>query len=1123
MKNTNQTSLNQSACEQIRGQMRAFAYADDSLVLSKLREKSDVNEEVRQNACGQAAKWVEAMRAQKAQSLMDIFMSEYGLSNSEGIALMCLAEALLRVPDSQTIDALIEDKIAPSDWAAHLGRSSSPLVNASTWALMLTGRVLDEEKPLAGVLTGAIRRVGEPVIRKAVKRAMQELGAQFVLGQNIDEAIKNGRAARKKNYTFSYDMLGEAARTADDALGYFNAYANAINVISRHCHSEDARQNPGISIKLSALYERYELPQRERVMKHLVPRVLLLAQMAKKANMGLNIDAEEAARLELSMDVIEAVLLDRSLAGWNGFGIVVQAYGKRARFVIEWYAKLAEKLDRKVMLRLVKGAYWDTEIKVAQVNGQSGFPVFTSKPATDVSYIENAAFLLANAERIYPQFATHNAHTVAAICALAGDFRGFEFQRLHGMGEGLYDIVRAENEYQCRIYAPVGIHEDLLAYLVRRLLENGANSSFVNQMLDADTPAEVVASDPYIEISGAPDERIVHPSALFAPRVNSRGWDLFDVDDFQEIISARAPFEARTWHAFPILAAPFEGGELVEVVNPASGSKVGTLQMATSADAKAVVAAARKWDESAGARAKILRNAADIYEQNFGEIFALLTKESGKTSLDAIAELREAVDFLRYYADEAEKHRAEARGVFACISPWNFPLAIFTGQIAAALAAGNGVIAKPAEATSMIAWRAVSWLHEAGVPQTALQYLPGTGRELGDALISDPRIDGVCFTGSTTTAQMINRQMAKHLDPSAMLIAETGGLNAMIVDSTALPEQAVGDIVISAFQSAGQRCSACRILFVQEDVAERTLKMLFGAMDALQLGDPWYMDTDVGPVIDARAQAGIKEWIEKQRAQGNILKEVLAPNSGTFVAPTVIELNNISELEREIFGPVLHVIRYRSEELEDIIAQINDTGFGLTFGIHSRIDDRVELACKRIHAGNIYVNRNQIGAIVGSQPFGGHGLSGTGPKAGGPLYLHRFYKNSDFSQLAKTERLPGPTGESNQWAREVRGRVLCLGPAADEAEAQAKIVQREGAEAIVNVELNPELITELQDIDAVVAWGGDLKAIRNALALRTGAIIPLITSQDIAPYLWLERHICVDTTASGGNAELLAG
>lgn len=1154
--------------DQLRRALRDLHHAPEAEVLAALTAACAPAKSVRQSAFAQAVLLVRNLRAEDDMGLMEVFLSEYGLSTSEGIALMCLAEALLRVPDRETIDELIEDKIAPSEWGAHLGQSSSSLVNASTWALMLTGKVLkeDEAPGIAATLHGAIKRLGEPVIRSAVARAMKELGAQFVLGQTIDEALKRGKGRAKQGYTFSYDMLGEAALTARDAAKYHAAYLAAIQRLGKESRSEDIRQNPGISIKLSALHPRYEVGQTDRVMTELVASTLELALAAKQAGMGLNIDAEEADRLDLSLDVIEAVLADDRLAGWDGFGVVVQAYGKRAAATLDWLYALAEKLDRKIMVRLVKGAYWDTEIKRSQVEGLDCFPVFTRKPATDVSYLCCASKLLQMTDRIYPQFATHNAHSIAAILQMADDPDVYEFQRLHGMGEGLHHLVKAQSGTRCRIYAPVGAHRDLLAYLVRRLLENGANSSFVNQIVDPEVAPETVVADPFDALAAlgdAPAPGVVAPKDLFAPeRPNSLGWDLHDLRDLAQIEAARAPFLSSSWTAGPLMVSSAADGPVREIANPARpADTVGHLTEATAAEAALALTEAQPWSAPAQDRADALNRAADLYEAHFGELFALLAREAGKTPNDAIGELREAVDFLRYYAAEATRLSAAARGVISCISPWNFPLAIFTGQIAAALAAGNAVLAKPAESTSLIAHRATQLLHQAGIPLAALQLLPGQGGELGPVLTGSANIHGVCFTGSTATAQRINRTMAKGTSADAILIAETGGLNAMIVDSTALPEQAVRDIVASAFQSAGQRCSALRCLYVQEDVASTLLPMLYGAMDELTLGDPWEHSTDVGPVIDDRAKADFASYIAAARDRGDVLKELEAPTQGHFIAPTVIRVDGIAALEREIFGPVLHVATFKASELDAVVDAVNATGFGLTFGLHTRIDSRVEQVASRVRVGNLYVNRNQIGAIVGSQPFGGEGLSGTGPKAGGPAYVPRFAlsdrimhqetpgKPVDVSRvqtalaalaqegaarLSATE-LPGPTGESNRLSTFGRGVVLCLGPTAKDAARQVRIARENGCPALavapgVSSDLGLDgtlprgALEHLAPLALVALWAEDedATATRRALAARPGALIGLATGEDLAARCRLERHICIDTTAAGGNAQLLA-
>ena len=1189
--------------DDIRSSIRAATLANEAEALARLTDTAALTPEARARISADAAALVREVRASSDPGMMEAFLAEYGLSTREGVALMCLAEALLRVPDAVTIDDLIQDKIAPHDWGAHVGDSGSLLVNASTWALMLTGRVLDDEDDdgVVGALRGMVRRLGEPVIRTAVGRAMREMGAQFVLGRDIREAMRRGEDLVEQGYTYSYDMLGEAARTAADAARYHGAYAQAIAAIAAAARSDDIRDNPGISVKLSALHPRYEVPKRATMLPEMIARLLQLAQAAKQAGIGLNVDAEEADRLDLSLDVIEAVLSDPSLAGWDGFGVVVQAYGPRAAFVLDWLHALATRLDRRIMVRLVKGAYWDTEIKRAQVLGLAGFPVFTRKANTDVSYIACARKLLAMRDRIYPQFATHNAHTVAAILDMAGNRDGFEFQRLHGMGEALHEAVRAREGTRCRIYAPVGAHRDLLAYLVRRLLENGANSSFVHQIVDEDVAPETIATDPFLTADGTPNPAIDHPSAIFGEgRKAAEGWDFTDPADLARIDAGRAPFAApHRWRA-----GPGDGGDgpVREILNPADPTDVvGTVTEATPEDvARAIghaVAAQPGWAATPVAdRAQMLRRAADLYEANAPEFFALTAREAGKTIPDAIAEVREAVDFLRYYAGQASaaEKDSEARGAIACISPWNFPLAIFTGQIAAALGTGNTVLAKPAEQTPLIAARAIALLHEAGIPAHAVQLLPGDGPAVGAPLTADPRIAGVCFTGSTEVARLIDRQLAQTA-PDAMLIAETGGLNAMIVDSTALPEQAVRDILASAFQSAGQRCSALRLLYVQRDVEERVLEMLFGAMDELTVGDPWHLSTDVGPVIDAEARDGITAYCAEMEGAGRLLKRLDAPAAGTFTAPAVFRVSGIDEMAREIFGPVLHVARYDAERIDEVVAAINARGYGLTMGLHTRIDRRVQDVVDAAHVGNLYVNRNQIGAVVGSQPFGGEGLSGTGPKAGGPHYLPRFRRPAGppasgaaaagkaitadavlaalpaagawpdrqdrVSALRAALRgkaaqamsaaaaldpgpidLPGPTGESNRLGLAPRGLVLCLGPDAAAALDQAVQALRTGNRVVaiapgapaalaplieaglpaaaLDGTLDPAALTTLP-LDAA-AHAGPAPALRQALAARDGAIVPLITARlDPAAYAH-ERAVCVDTTAAGGNAALLA-
>ncbi len=1133
--------------------IQTASLADEAALVHRLVTEAALDAPARGEIVAAGADLVTRIRASAKPGLMEVFLAEYGLSTDEGIALMCLAEALLRVPDAETMDALIEDKIAPSNWGKHLGKSASSLVNASTWALMLTGKVLDDrDGGIVGALRGAVRRLGEPVIRVAVGRAMKEMGRNFVLGETIDKAMTRARALEGKGYTYSYDMLGEAARTEGDARRYHLSYSRAITAIAGAAKGDDICANPGISVKLSALHPRYEVAMRARVMEELVPRVRALATLAKAAGLGFNIDAEEADRLALSLEVIEAVLSDPALKGWDGFGVVVQAYGRRAGAVIDWLHALATRLDRKIMVRLVKGAYWDAEVKRAQVMGLESFPVFTRKQSTDVSYIANARKLLGMTDQIYPQFATHNAHTVAAVLHLAGAQgvgpQAFEFQRLHGMGERLHDLVLTDHGTRCRIYAPVGAHRDLLAYLVRRLLENGANSSFVNQIVDKDVPPEAVAACPLTAVEGLaaiPSPALATGPALFAPRVNSRGWDLTDSAVLGVIETARAQHRTGAIDAAPRIAGRVVGGPRLAVLNPATGALVGHVVTAGIPDVDTALRLAEPWAAAAPERATVLNRAADRMEEDAGRVFALLAREAGKTLPDAVAELREAVDFLRYYAAGAGPLIYPARGVFACISPWNFPLAIFCGQVSAALAAGNAVLAKPAEQTPLIAALAVDHLLAAGVPATALQLLPGDGA-VGAALTRDPRVKGVAFTGSTETAQAIRRAMAEHLDPTAPLIAETGGLNAMLVDSTALPEQAVRDIIASSFQSAGQRCSALRCLYVQEDVAETVTEMLFGAMEDMALGDPWDLATDIGPVIDAEAQAGIRAYVDAARAEGRVLKEMAAPGQGTFIAPVVVSVGGIQDMPREIFGPVLHVATFRAHEIDAVIAAVNATGYGLTFGLHSRIDDRVQRITEGLCVGNTYVNRNQIGAVVGSQPFGGEGLSGTGPKAGGPHYLTRFtlapapVTTADATTTLASEAaaklsapwpatepvaddMPGPTGESNRLTQVARGPLLCLGPGRKAALDQAEAVRKLGGHAVEAPGLPPDALATLQGFSGALWWGGAQagRPYVKALATRSGPILPLIGMPDRG-HVVLERHLCIDTTASGGNAQLLA-
>jgi RHH-type proline utilization regulon transcriptional repressor/proline dehydrogenase/delta 1-pyrroline-5-carboxylate dehydrogenase len=957
-----------------------------------------------------ARRLVTVLRAKGSSGGVAALVQEFSLSSTEGVALMCLAEALLRIPDAETRDALIRDKVGRGDWAAHLGHGRSLFVNAATWGLLLTGRLVAQqgETGLGAALTRLIACAGEPVIRRGVDLAMRMLGEQFVTGQTIAEALLRGRRMEALGFRHSYDMLGEAAATAADAARYLAAYEDAIEAIGTASAGRGPIEGPGISIKLSALHPRYTRAQRGRVMAELLPRVAGLAARARAHGIGLNVDAEEQDRLDLSLDILEALALDPALSGWDGLGFVVQAYGKRAPFVLDWIVDLARKTGRRIMLRLVKGAYWDSEIKRAQLDGMAGFPVFTRKAHTDVCYLACARKLLAARDAVFPQFATHNARTLAAIHAMAGPgFRpgDYEFQCLHGMGEPLYEEVvgPAKLDRPCRIYAPVGTHETLLAYLVRRLLENGANSSFVNRINDPAIPVEALVADPVAEARalhpiGRPHDGIAAPRDLFgAERPNSAGLDLSD-----EAVLAGLAATLPEGAAVSSLAAPVVNGLAVagtrrEVRNPADRRDlVGEVIEATPATVDAALAtaeaAAPAWAAAAPAeRAAILVRAAGLMEARMRALLGPIVREAGKSLPNAVGEVREAVDFLRYYAAGVRRWDGAAHrplGAAACISPWNFPLAIFTGQVAAALAAGNVVLAKPAEEAPLVASLAVGLLHEAGVPHGALQLLPGDGT-VGARLVADARIRGVMFTGSTEVARLINRTLAGRLNPDGRpvpLVAETGGLNAMIVDSSALPEQVVADVLASAFDSAGQRCSALRLLCLQEDVADLVLAMLRGAMTELSVGNPDRLATDVGPVISAEAREGILRHVAAMRARGHAVHAAPLPEAcrhGTFVAPTLIEVTRVADVEREVFGPVLHVLQFRRGGIEPLLQEINATGYGLTFGVHSRLDETVARAVAGISAGNAYVNRNLIGAVVGVQPFGGHGLSGTGPKAGG--------------------------------------------------------------------------------------------------------------------------------------------
>ena len=1074
------------------------------------------------------------------ENLVQGLLQQFSLSSEEGVALMCLAEALLRIPDASTRDALIRDKIGRGDWRAHLGGSESPFINAATWGLLVTGKLVatHDERGLSNALTRVTARVGEPVIRKAVDLGMRLMGKQFVAGETIDEALDHAKRFEAQGFRYSYDMLGEAAMTAGDAQRYLGAYEAAIHAIGRASAGRGIHEGPGISIKLSALHPRYVYAQRDRVFAELYPRVLALAELAKRYDIGLNIDAEEADRLELSLDLLEKLCGEPSLVGWNGIGFVIQAYGKRCPFVVDFLVDVAKRTKRRLMVRLVKGAYWDSEIKRAQVDGLDGYPVYTRKVYTDLAYLACARKLLAAPAEIYPQFATHNAQTLASIYHMAGPYSPaqYEFQCLHGMGEPLYaQVVGPESEGKlarpCRIYAPVGTHETLLAYLVRRLLENGANTSFINRIADPSVSVDELVASPVESVRrigrdegglGLPHPRIPMPRTLFGDmRPNSSGLDLTDEAALSRLGETLKAAGAELWKAAPTRVARGEARKGAPVRNPADGDDVvGEVVEADADDVEAALAAAQSaaagWRQKGPAdRAAGLERAADLLESRLMPLMGLIVREAGKTYSNAIAEVREAVDFLRYYAREVRTRFANDThvplGPIVCISPWNFPLAIFTGQVSAALAAGNPVIAKPAEQTPLIAAEAVRILHEAGVPRDVLQLVPGAGEVVGARLVADPRTRGVVFTGSTEVARIIQKTLASRLDPSGApvpLIAETGGQNAMIVDSSALPEQVVADATSSAFDSAGQRCSALRVLCLQEDIAGRVMEMLEGAMDELAMGDPERLSVDVGPVIDEPARKMLAAYVEKMRGRGARVRQVPGHVSmldtaqrGTFLPPTLIEISKIQDLEREVFGPVLHVLRFRRDGLDNLLEGINALEYGLTLGVHSRVDETIDRIVEGARVGNIYVNRNIIGAVVGVQPFGGEGLSGTGPKAGGPLYLHRMLASSPPDAAIETLRaidepglrdslkawhprleafealrawakrsrpelgalcdrfaafspagadvvLPGPTGERNEYTVLPRSRVLCLASEDRDLLAQLAAALSVGARAV---------------------------------------------------------------------------
>ena len=1181
------------------------AYRRDEIeAVQDMLQRAQMTDEERNAASELARRLVTQVRASRTKaSGVDALMHEFSLSSEEGVALMCLAEALLRIPDNATRDRLIADKISEGNWKSHLNNSPSLFVNAAAWGLLITGKLTTNtsEKNMGSALSRIISKGGAPLIRQGVNYAMRLLGKQFVTGQTIEEALQNGKEREKMGYRFSFDMLGEAAYTEEDANRYYNDYVQAIHAIGKDAAGQGVYEGNGISVKLSAIHPRYSRAQHERVMSELLPRLKELFLLGKKYDIGINIDAEEANRLELSLDLMEALVSDPDLAGYKGIGFVVQAYQKRCPFVIDYLIDLARRNNQKLMIRLVKGAYWDSEVKWAQVDGMDGYPTYTRKVHTDISYLACARKLLDAQDAVFPQFATHNAYTLGAIYQM-GKGKDFEHQCLHGMGETLYDqVVGPQNlGRRVRVYAPVGTHETLLAYLVRRLLENGANSSFVNQIVDENISIDRLIKSPFDTIA----EQGIHlhpalplPRDLYGKdRLNSQGVDFSNETVLQNLQEKLNQASSEDFHAASIVNGEARNvSEAQPVRNPADHNDVvGTVSFADAALAQeaigAAVAALPEWSaKPASERANCLRRFADLLEQHTPALMMLAVREAGKTLNNAVAEVREAVDFCRYYANEAENtlpKDAKAVGAIVAISPWNFPLAIFTGEVVSALAAGNTVIAKPAEQTSLIATYAVSLMHQAGIPTSALQLVLGAG-DVGSALTGDARIGGVIFTGSTEVARLINKALSKR-DDSPVLIAETGGQNAMIVDSTALPEQVCLDVLNSAFDSAGQRCSALRILCVQEDVADKMVNIIKGAMDELVVGKPTQLTTDIGPVIDAEAQQNLLAHINKMKGVAKAYHEIktaadVDDNNSTFVRPILFELNNLNELQREVFGPVLHVVRYRAIELDQLIDQINAKGYALTSGVHSRIEGTVDHIRDRIEAGNIYVNRNIVGAVVGVQPFGGHGLSGTGPKAGGSFYLQRLVRTpewvaptlsrigqADEDALKRLEtlvhKLPfnaeekkaaaaalgharvrtlrkaetvlvGPTGERNSLSWRSPKRVWVHGGNLLQAFSALTELAAAGIQTVV--EPNSPLASYSADLDGLLqinskpenAGISHVAAIeplsserKQELAGRDGALIRILPSEQGLDILQVFEEIScsINTTAAGGNASLMA-
>jgi RHH-type transcriptional regulator, proline utilization regulon repressor / proline dehydrogenase / delta 1-pyrroline-5-carboxylate dehydrogenase len=1019
-----------------RDEIAQYHLADETRLVGALVERAIYTEDEQRRTEQLATRLVTALRKREGSgSGVDAFLSEYGLTSEEGVILMCLAEALLRIPDAETADQLIAEKIGSGRWDKHLGHSGSLLVNASTYGLMLTGRIVrvreGDDTSLSGLFNRLVRRSGEPVIRQAVRQAMRIMGSQFVLGRTIEEALRRAAPMEREGYRFSFDMLGEAAYTVADAERYFTRYMDAMEAVGKAAGPLTATDHdalmtrPSLSVKLSAIHPRFDPGKERQLEAELVPRLVELVSAAREMGLGLTIDAEEQDRLDLTLGIFAELFAQPVIAHWHGLGLAVQGYGKRAIPVLRWLRRLSAQHGKRIPVRLVKGAYWDSEIKWAQERGLRDYPVFTRKLHTDVSYLACVRMLLSEPDAFYPQFATHNAQTLAAV-ATAGHNRAFEFQRLHGMGEDLYDLVMADESISqaCRIYAPVGGHEDLLAYLVRRLLENGANTSFINRIADENAPVSEIAADP---VQAAEREResgqtaklyaIPRPPALYGQeRRNSLGLALTEPSARAQILEEMGAVLRGESTAVPLVAGkPAVGAEALLVTCPHDRrQRIGRVSAAVPGEIETAIASAdasqHSWDRMGGAaRAELLEKAADLFERDRARLMAVIVREAGKTLDNALGDVREAVDFLRYYAIEARKHFGKprelhgptgernllslhGRGAFACISPWNFPLAIFTGQIAGALAAGNTVLAKPAEQTPITAFVATQLFHEAGIPGDVLHLLPGDGK-VGAALVKDHRVKGVAFTGSNETAWAIQKTLAERRSAIVPFIAETGGINTMIADSTALPEQVTRDVIRGAFDSAGQRCSATRVLFVQADVADKIIDMLVGATETLKVGDPIDYATDIGPVIDIAAQEALEAHKMRMMRSAKKLADLPVPEEsrvGTYVTPAMFEIEALSDLEAEVFGPILHVVRYRQGHLDKVCNAINASGFGLTLGVHSRIDAVADYVAAHVRVGNLYVNRNQIGAVVGVQPFGGEGLSGTGPKAGGPHYLQHF-------------------------------------------------------------------------------------------------------------------------------------